>query len=152
MEDDEEDKECFSGDHCPVCTAFNSPPAMATCSHYVGNQWDSQFEADGCMKKLQELHSTASDLFEEMDELDKTIFVKGLATLSHFDQSLLRHVNYDYSFGRFLVATMPVYKGDGWRSSGILSGSSCNFYIDNFDSIQQAEACLQKFIDEFSAP
>lgn len=152
MKDQDEGDEYFSGDHCPVCAAFNSPPAMATCSHYVGNEWDSQFDADGCLEKLKDLYSTASYLFEAMDDLGKSTLLKSLKTRSQFDKTLLLRVNYDYSFGGFLIATLHIYKGDGWKSSGMLSGSSCNFYMDDLDSLQLAEACLQKFIDEFPDP
>jgi len=67
-------------------------------------------------------------------------------------KNLLTHVNYDYSFGDFLITTMPLDTGDVWSTGGMLSGFGYNFYMEDTDLIQQAEACLQKFIDEFPDP
>ena len=147
-----QDEEYFFGDKCPVCSVFNSPPALSTCKHFVGSVWDGQFDAQPCLKKLKELHSTASDLFEELDDKVKKSFLKSLNSRIPLEKILLTHVNYDYSFGDFLITTMPVESGDGWSTGGMLSGFGYNFYMENTDSIQQAETCLQKFIDEFSAP
>jgi len=47
---------------------------------------------------------------------------------------------------------MPLDTGDVWSTGGMLSGFGYNFYMEDTDLIQQAEACLQKFIDEFPDP
>lgn len=144
--------ENICGDHCPLCDFPNMPGALSTCKHFVGTVWDGQFDAQACLEKLKELHSNASDLFEELDDKVKKSFLKSLNSRITFEKILLTHINYDYSFGDFLITTMPVHTGDGWSTGGMLSGSGYNFYMDSTDSIQLAEACLQKFIDEFSAP
>lgn len=124
------DEPHMSGELCPLCGHFNSPPADLTCEHNVAWVWDGQTEPLGSGRALAAEWSSLCALACGVDE-DSTedIVLRSQARRQPLRAAIVDLARKGVRFDEVLERLAEAIPGPGWSTEGMLSGAGHSCYV-----------------------
>jgi len=128
----DDDDEGRTGERCPVCRHFNSPPEGDTCAHLVAWRWDGQVESLGPGAAFASAWSELAALvFETEADSTEDIVLRAHARRNPRRAKLLKMATQDMQLGDVLERLAKAVPGGGWSTGGMLGGSGHGWYVRN---------------------
>jgi len=125
-----------SGDKCPFCGYFNSPPSAELCEHAAAWVWDGQIEALGCGETFA---SALEKLAQIIEDAEKDSPIKAMLD-AQANRSIARKNIIDSAivpFEQALDSVTQIQSGNGWTTNGMLGGSGNTLYGQDPHELQR---------------